>query len=186
MVSLLLVAVLTAGQALAGGAPAAVPWAATPVCVVANVGDASSDVDLEFVRRVFLARQRFWPSGEAVHPVNLPAAAELRERFSQLVFGQSVTDMVPYWNERYFHGTKPPPTVASEAAVLLFVERTKGGVGYVSEPLTHDLPAGVRALLCLSETDEAGTDAPPTGARHPAPQPSDDASSEPSSSVNAG
>ncbi len=162
MVPVLLVTLLGAAFAGAGGPaggvapPPASAWlgAGQPVqeaslCVVANVPEDAANVDLDFVRRIFLVRQRFWPDGGAAHPVNLPASSEARERFSLEVFGETVTDMVPYWNDRYFHGTRPPRTVASEAAVLLFVARTPGGVGYVSQPLTRDLPAGVREVLCL-------------------------------------
>ena len=119
------------------------------VCVLANLNGDVPVPDLETVRRVFLLRQRFWPDGSAAHPVNLPASSELREAFSVAAFGQAVRDMAAYWIERYFHGTRPPPTLASEAAVLLFLERTPGGVGYVSEAMAADLPPGVRSLLCL-------------------------------------
>lgn len=119
------------------------------MCVVANVPAAVGAPDVETVRRIFLLRQRFWPDGSAAHPVNLPASSEVRGAFSMAAFGQTVQQMAPYWNERYFHGTRPPPTLASEAAVVLFLERTPGGVGYVSETLRGQLPEGVRALLCL-------------------------------------
>jgi hypothetical protein len=58
--------------------------------------------------------------------------------------------MAPYWNDRYFHGTRPPPTVASEAAVVLFLERTPGSVGYVQAPLADSLPSSVTRLFCLA------------------------------------
>ena len=145
MVRVLLVALLS-GLLPDGGDG----WRALPgVCVVAHVSADTPDPDLETVRRLFLIRQRFWPDGSAAHPVNLPASADVREAFSLAVFGQPVRDMAAYWNERYFHGTRPPPTLASEAAVLLFLERTPGGVGYVSEAAAAALPAGVRSLLCV-------------------------------------
>jgi len=94
-------------------------------------------------------RQSFWPSGVEAHPVNLPAGSMVREDFNQALFGQSVRDQAAYWNERYFHGTRPPPTVASEAAVLLFVARTDGAVGYVTEAEAETLPPGVIRLTCF-------------------------------------
>lgn len=149
MVSVLLVTLLAA---FAAGTvrPASAQEADVPICVVANLPDSTAaDRQLETLRRIFLIRQRFWPSGTTAHPVNLPAASPIRERFSLDVFGQTVKEMAPYWNDRYFHGTRPPPTVASQQAVILFVERTEGGVGYVEEPRTRDLPPGVEKLLCL-------------------------------------
>lgn len=121
------------------------------VCAVAHLpaGVAPSDVDPELLRRLFLIRQRFWPDGTPAHPVNLPGSSPLREAFSRAVFGQSVRDLAPYWNDRYFHGTSPPPTVGSEAAVLLFLERTPGGIGYVQEPATAELDASLTRLICL-------------------------------------
>jgi len=157
-----LVLALLAGVAAGIGPPARgapAQEAGAPVCVVANLPDTTRDaaVGLDEVRRIFLMRQRFWPSGATAHPVNLPASAALRERFSRATFGQSVKEMAPYWNERYFHGTRPPPTVASRAAVLLFVQRTPGGVGYVEEPDTEHLPDGVRTLFCLPPPESETT-----------------------------
>jgi len=153
MVPVLLLALLT------GLAGAPTPQA-DRVCVVANVSASVEELDLDLVRRIFLLRQRFWPDGAPAHPVNLPASSPIRERFSREAFGQSVKEMAPYWNERYFHGTRPPPTVASEAAVLLFVARTRGGVGYVREAEADALPDGVRILACLPGDQEG--EAPPS------------------------
>jgi len=121
------------------------------VCVVANLPGDPPDADVELVRRIFELRQRFWPDGTPAHPVNLPAASPVRERFSRAVFGQSVKDMAGYWNERYFHGTRPPPSLASEQAVLLYVARTRGGVGYVKADSADALPDGVKKVLCVGE-----------------------------------
>jgi hypothetical protein len=146
MVSVLLVALLI-------GAASAAPseQAEERVCVVAHLPDGvdPSTVDLDLVRRLFLVRQRFWRSGKQAHPINLPASSPVRAWFSQAAFGQSVRDMAPYWNDRYFHGTRPPPTVASEAAVILFLERTPGGVGYVRASLADALPPSLTRLVCV-------------------------------------
>jgi hypothetical protein len=119
------------------------------VCVVANLPGDPPDPDVELVRRIFQLRQRFWPDGTPAHPVNLPAASPVRETFSQAVFGESVQDMAAYWNERYFHGTRPPPSLGSEQAVLLYVARTRGGVGYVKAGAADALPDGVKKVLCV-------------------------------------
>jgi hypothetical protein len=129
--------------------PAPALQAQGAVCVVANLPGDPPDPDVELVRRIFELRQRFWPDRTPAHPVNLPAASPVREEFSQAVFGESVKDMAAYWNERYFHGTKPPPSLASEHAVLLYVARTKGGVGYVKAESANALPEGVKKVLCV-------------------------------------
>ncbi|MCA9739732.1 MAG: hypothetical protein KC645_19045 [Gemmatimonadetes bacterium] len=142
MVPLLLLALL--------GVPPGGPRQEAPrVCAVARPGALDVAPDPELLRRIFLLRQRSWPDGTRAHPVNLPASSPLRERFSRAVLGESVQALAAYWNDRYFHGTRPPPTMASEEAVLLFVERTSGAVGYVAEARTRGLPADVRVLGCF-------------------------------------
>lgn len=124
------------------------------ICVVAKLRSDPPAPDLEMVRRVFQLRQRFWPDGTPTRPVNLPAASPVRERFTEEVFGESVEDMAAYWNERYFHGTRPPPSMGSQHAVLLYVARTNGGVGYVQADTAAALPEGVKKLICVGgETD---------------------------------
>ena len=167
MVPVLLVALL-----IAGGGVARPPD--LPVCVVAHVpaGVDPGSVDLEWVRRIFLVRQRFWPDGSAAHPVNLPPDAPEREAFSTVVLGRSIRDLAAYWNDRYFHGTRPPPTVASVEALRILLERTPGSVGYVWEADTDALPAGVVPLLCVGAGGEGGVRRPRDRADpRPAPPP---------------
>ena len=147
MVPVALLALLSLAAAGGPRAPAAPP---APVCVVAHAGvpDAPDPAGL---RRIFLLQQRFWSDGTAVRPVNLPAGTPLREAFSETVLGRPSRDLAFYWNERYFHGTRPPPVVASQEAVLLFVARTPGGIGYVAPGTVEDgPPADVRLLGCLA------------------------------------
>lgn len=84
------------------------------------------------VARIFERKQSFWPDGQRIHPVNLPPADPLRQRFSLAILGQPPEALVAYWRERYFHGVLPPHVLASENAVRLFVESTPGAIGYVS------------------------------------------------------
>jgi len=137
--------------ALLVGAPSpggSLPQEGEPVCVVAHTSPDMEEVGRDYVRRVFLLNQRFWPDGTPAHPVNLPASSPVREHFSLATFGQTVREMAPYWNDRYFHGTRPPPTLASEEAVILFLTRTPGSVGYLPDYLLPDVPPALQILLC--------------------------------------
>ncbi len=120
--------------------------AALPRAALAQHAPAARDDDIDVIvnpqvpvtsissgeaRRIFLLRQRFWPGGRAAAPVNLPAASELRRDFSLQLLGRTVKELTEYWNDLYFHGTEPPPVLDSERAVLLYVARTPGAIGYV-------------------------------------------------------
>jgi ABC-type phosphate transport system substrate-binding protein len=111
--------------------------------------DVRTPTSRETVRRVFLLRERFWPDGRAIVPVNQPAGSPTREQFSRTILGGRTRDFAAYWNDLYFHGTAPPRVLASDDAVLLFVARTPGAIGYVSAEHATELPAHVRAALTV-------------------------------------
>lgn len=134
------------------------------MCVVAHIPEDTLGTNVTLVRRIFLMRQRFWPDGTPARPVNLPASSPIRERFSLAVLQASVRDLTSYWDERYFHGTRPPVSVASEEAVLLFVARTKGAVGYVDVPKADPLPEGVGKMFCLGGSADGAEPASAGGA----------------------
>jgi ABC-type phosphate transport system substrate-binding protein len=101
------------------------------IVLVANPDVPVATLAPSDARRIFLLRQRFWPHGQRIAPVNLPAASPLRRDFSLKLLGRSVREMSEYWNEMYFHGTEPPAVLESERAVLLYVARTPGAIGYI-------------------------------------------------------
>ncbi len=119
--------------------------------VIVNPTVPVSAVKAGEARRIFLLRQRFWPGGHAIAPVNLPAASELRRDFSVKLLGRTVKELTEYWNDLYFHGTEPPPVLESERAVLLYVARTPGAIGYVYSSTLRTAPErdSVKVVLAL-------------------------------------
>jgi hypothetical protein len=134
----------------APGAPAAGAQAApaAPFVVVAHPGVPDARLNAGEVRRIFLLRRRFWRDGSPIHPVNLPAASATRLAFSRAVLGGTPRELTDYFNDLYFHGTRPPPVLESERAVLLYVARVPGAVGYApAAALAAPEAAGVKVLL---------------------------------------
>lgn len=119
--------------------------------VVVNAAVPVSAIGTGEARRIFLLRQRFWRGGRVIAPVNLPAASELRREFSVKLLGRTVKEMTEYWNDLYFHGTEPPPVLESERAVLLYVARTPGAIGYVYASTLRAAPErdSVKVVLAL-------------------------------------
>lgn len=143
----------------ASARPAALAAPAAParqkpltLVVIANLDVPDSAASRARVRRIFLRRERFWHGGRPTAPVNLPATSPLRAAFSRRVLGSSPQALADYWNDLYFHGTQPPPVLESEAAVILYVARTPGGVGYVSADALQGSKqrASVKVLLSLA------------------------------------
>lgn len=79
-------------------------------------------------------------------PLNLPADHTLRRAFSLALFHKGAQELQSYWNQRYFHGITPPYVLASPQAVVQFVAKTPGAIGYVT---SCDLDARVKQVLSL-------------------------------------
>ncbi len=103
-----------------------------PFAVIAAPGISERRLTRETVSLIFRRKQNYWDTGSRIQPVNLPPAHPLRHAFSQAVLGQMPEAMEGYWREMYFHGILPPHVLASEEAVILFVNSTPGAIGYIS------------------------------------------------------
>jgi hypothetical protein len=108
--------------------------ASEPSMTVAVVVALGTDAPTEFqdVALIYRRKKRFWPDGSKVIPVNLPANNFQRHLFSQVVLRSSPEALEQYWNNMYFQGESPPFVLGSEEAVLRFVSRTQGAIGYVN------------------------------------------------------
>jgi len=85
----------------------------------------------EDVARIFPRKQRFWPDGSPIVPLNREAGSKLREAFSQRVFDSSSAALAEYWNEQYFLGMFPPATLSTTLAVKRYVAVEPNAIGYV-------------------------------------------------------
>jgi ABC-type phosphate transport system substrate-binding protein len=85
------------------------------------------------VSDAFLRNVGKWSDGRSIMPVDLRADSKVRERFSDRVHGRSVSAVKRYWQQRIFSGSGvPPPELESEEAVIAYVLKHRGGIGYVS------------------------------------------------------
>jgi hypothetical protein len=100
--------------------------------VIAAPGTIEHRLSRESVALIFKRKQNFWESGSRIQPVNLPPTHPLRQNFSLSILGQAPEALEEYWREMYFHGVLPPHVLASEEAVVLFVNSTPGAIGYIS------------------------------------------------------
>ena len=80
-------------------------------------------------------------------PLNLPADHALRRAFSLALFNKDAQELQNYWNQRYFHGIIPPYVLGSPQAVVQFVAKTPGAIGYVTP---CDLDSRVKEVLSLT------------------------------------
>ena len=105
-------------------------------------------IDPGMLRNIYLKKIFVDSQGHAYIPVNLPPDSRLRQAFSRTVTGMSELRLQNYWNQQYFQGVSPPYVLGSEAAVVEFVARTPGAIGYV-EPCFVTTDVHVVQLLTL-------------------------------------
>jgi ABC-type phosphate transport system substrate-binding protein len=104
-----------------------------PYRVVVHPRNPQTSVDRRFLSQVFLRKTVTWPHGDSVRPVDLPPDAPVRRLFSEQIHSRSVAAVKSYWQQVIFSGRGlPPAELASDEAVIRFVARTPGAVGYVS------------------------------------------------------
>lgn len=103
-----------------------------PYLVIAHHPDSGA-VDRNFLARAFLKKVTSWPNGDGIRPVDQAHGSPIRRRFSEEVIGRSVLAVRNYWQQLIFSGRAvPPPELDSDEAVVRFVLRTPGAIGYVS------------------------------------------------------
>jgi hypothetical protein len=111
-------------------------YAATPAPayqVIVDRNSAVTTVDRRFLADAFLKKVTTWPDGSAIRPADLPPSSPVRRRFSEDVLRRSVEAVKGYWQQRIFSGRDvPPPELDTDEAMVDYVLKHQGAVGYVS------------------------------------------------------
>jgi ABC-type phosphate transport system substrate-binding protein len=101
--------------------------------VIVHPDNPNGALAREFLSDAFLKKTTRWKHGEALRPVDLKADSAIRKRFSESVLKRSVAAVRSYWAQRIFSGRGvPPPMLESDEAVVGYVLKHRGAVGYVS------------------------------------------------------
>lgn len=102
------------------------------IAVIVSETPPAIQADLLTLRDIFLKRISIDRRGQGLIPLNLPPDHRLRRAFSLALLGETPQNLQNYWNQRYFHGVSPPYVVNSEEAMVRFVAKTPGAIGYVA------------------------------------------------------
>jgi ABC-type phosphate transport system substrate-binding protein len=101
--------------------------------IIVNPSNPIGSVDRDFLADAFLKKVTAWPKGDVIRPVDLPGSSRVRHDFSETVLRRSISEVKGYWQQRIFSGRDvPPPELDDDAAVVAYVLKYGGAVGYVS------------------------------------------------------
>ena len=101
--------------------------------VIVHPDNPSTSVTRDFLIDAFLKRTTRWGDGETIRPVDQRSDSLVRRRFSESILQRSVAAVKSYWQQRIFSGRElPPPELDSDEAVVGYVLKHRGALGYVS------------------------------------------------------
>ena len=101
--------------------------------VIVHPDNPSTSLSRDALTDSFLKRTTRWGDGETIRPVDQRSDSAVRRRFSDSVLQRSVAAVKSYWQQRIFSGRElPPPELESDEAVVSYVMKHRGAVGYVS------------------------------------------------------
>jgi ABC-type phosphate transport system substrate-binding protein len=106
---------------------------AEDLLIIANPSvELAEPLTLKQIEAIYLLRMTAWPDSSHIVPVNREAGSEIRAKFTSAVLKQDNANLAAYWNEMHFQGKLPPLVQESEPAMLAFVQKVPGAVGYIS------------------------------------------------------
>jgi ABC-type phosphate transport system substrate-binding protein len=131
--ALTLVALATFVVLASGSVASADQSGVPPFRVIVNPDNPSISASRDFLERAFLKQTADWSDGESIRPVDQRPDSGVRRAFSNAVLKRSIAAVRSYWTQRIFSGRGvPPPELDSDEAVVGYVLKHRGAVGYVA------------------------------------------------------
>lgn len=111
--------------------------------VIAHPSVAVTNLSTDEIAAIYLLKTTSWQGGGNIVPVNREAASNTRTVFSDAVLRHPPSALNAYWNQMHFKGKVPPLVQESDQAVLAFVQKVPGSIGYISTSVS---PQNVKVL----------------------------------------
>lgn len=134
--------------------------AAGRIAVIVSSHAPVKSIDESTLRSVYLKKIFLSKQGQTLIPVNLPVDDPVRQAFTHSTIHMSDNQLRNYWNRRYFQGISPPYVLGSQEAVIRFVARTPGAIGYVDSCYLNDSVRQVLLLPARLPSDKSHCPAP--------------------------
>jgi hypothetical protein len=113
--------------------PEPAPRTAVSYLVIVHPQVTQQSLDRRLLSDIFLKKTTRWHNGQTIKVVDLEPGSATRARFSEEVIGRSVAAIRSYWQHIIYSGRGlPPPELADDDAVVSYVLRHAGAIGYVS------------------------------------------------------
>ena len=146
---------------------AQVSWAASSqMAIITAPVPPQLAFNQDTLRNIYLKKIFVDSQGQRLTPVNLPSGAPLRKAFAHTILHMDDSQLQDYWDKQYFQGVSPPYVLASPDAVVQFVAKTPGAIGYVA---ACQADASVRVVMTLTLPSRPGDEPAACPGRHASP-----------------
>ena len=129
------------------GTVGAYPAQAEIVVVVASNNPVGALTANE-VNDLFLGRSNRFPNGQLASPIEQSEGSNAQLEFYQRILQRTPAQMKAHWSKLVFTGRgEPPPSVASDSAMIDALSADPGAVGYVDSSSLDDRVKVVFSLV---------------------------------------
>jgi ABC-type phosphate transport system substrate-binding protein len=105
--------------------------AAAEIKIIVNVSVAETTLSKKNIEDIFLGKIVQWKDNAAIHVVAVKDP-KVHHAFLEQYLKKTETQWNAYWKRLVFTGTGTPPEQAeTQQAVLEYVAKTKGAIGYI-------------------------------------------------------
>jgi len=124
-------------------------WASDFV-IIANPSVPITKLTQDDLSDIYLLRTMIWEDGTRIIPVNREISSNTRAAFSARILRQRQEALSNYWDKMRYKGLTPPLIQESDQAVLAFVQKIPGAIGYVKDSATL---RNIKILKLQDETE---------------------------------
>lgn len=117
------------------------------IAVITNTATQIDSLTVKQVKSIFMVRNKKFPDGNHVIPVDQNAKNVIRVHFNKKILGRSESQLRAYWGKMIFSGKKKPPRiVGGDKEVKAYVSSIVGGLGYID---SSSIDGSVKVLLLV-------------------------------------
>lgn len=114
---------------------------AEPLRIVIVVSDKNplESLRTDELRRIFLRKKTQWKNGSSITVYDRSVDHEIRHEFSERFLQKKPSELREYWmNLQLTRGLRPPKVLRSAKLVKRYLQRVRGGIGYLYESEVDD------------------------------------------------
>lgn len=118
--------------------------------IIVNAANPVDALTASEAKQYFLKNKARWPFGKKVRPSDYKDEKGMRDVFLSNVLAMNALEVERYWIEQqYARATKPPTMLDDDTAVVRFVNKFEGAIGFVDRGAVNS-GSGVKEVLTLN------------------------------------